>query len=103
VRGKKNRKRKVAAALTGAGEVALVGSNARGAEALRVRVGDSADRLPAGARRRGAGLFVRGAGAKARYVYGVRRGRIRFVGVATRQASKSGRALRRHLRLAGLR
>jgi hypothetical protein len=102
VRGKRNRHRKVAAALTRGGEVALVGSNAKGADARRIRVGDSAERLERRALRIGSGLFVRSAGPRARFVYGVRRGRVRFVAVATRAASKNRGTLRRNLRLAKL-
>jgi hypothetical protein len=41
-------------------------------------------------------------GGSARYVYGVRGGRIRFVAVATRAASKNLSVLRRYLALAKL-
>jgi microsomal dipeptidase-like Zn-dependent dipeptidase len=99
VRGKQNRRKKIAAALTRDGKVALVASNAKGANARRVRVGDPVSRL-AGARKLGKRLYVRGAGPRGRFVYGVRRGRVRFVAVATRAASKNRAALRRNLRLA---
>ena len=46
---------------------------------------------------------MRRAGRRARFVYGVRRGHVRFVAVATRAASKNRTVLRRHLKLAGLR
>lgn len=42
-------------------------------------------------------------GPKARFVYGVRHGRVRFVAVATRAASKNPTVLRHYLRLAKLR
>jgi hypothetical protein len=103
VRGKKNRGRRVAAALTPEGEAVLVASTARGAEARRVRVGDSVKRLRGRSRKLGKGLFVRGAGPRARFVYRVRRGRVRFVGVATRAASKNRAVLRGHLKSARLR
>ena len=102
VRGKQNRRKKVAVALTPAGRVALVGSNTRGSDLRRVRVGDPVQRLRGKARKIGKGLYVRGAGRKARFVYGVRGGQIRFVAVATRAASKNRAALRRHLALAKL-
>lgn len=47
-------------------------------------------------------MFVRGAGPRARYVYGVRNGRVRFRAVATRAASKNPIVLRRYLALAKL-
>ena len=64
-------------------------------------MGDSAERLGS-ARKIGKGLFVRRAGRRARFVYGVRRGRVRFVAVATRAASKNGTVLRNYLALARL-
>ena len=42
-------------------------------------------------------------GPKARFVYGVRAGRVRFAAVATRAASKDRTALRRYVELAKLR
>jgi hypothetical protein len=103
VRGKKNRHRKLAAALTKRGRVAFVGTNAVNADARRIRVGDDASRLAGQARSLGGGLFVRSAGPGKRFVYGVRRGRVRFVGLATRAASKNRATLRRYVRLAKLR
>ena len=102
VRGKKNRRKKVAAALTPAGRVALVGSNTRGSDLRRVRVGDPVSRLRGHTRRMGTGLQVRSGGPRSRFVYGVRGGHIRFVAVATRAASKNRTVLRRYLALAKL-
>jgi hypothetical protein len=103
VRGKKNRHRRLATSLTRGGRVAFVGTNAVNADAKRIRVGDRASRLRGHARALGGGLFVRSAGKRARFVYGVRRGRVRFVGLATRAASKNRATLRRYVRLAKLR
>jgi hypothetical protein len=102
VRGERNGAKRVAAALTPAGTAALVASNARGAEARRIRVGDSATRLSGRARRLGGGLFVRTAGPKARFFYRVRRGRVRVVGLATRAASDNRATLSRYVKLASL-
>jgi hypothetical protein len=66
-RGTKNRGRRIAAVLTPDGSVALAGSSARGSEAQRIRVGDSASRLDGVARGIGKGLFARRAG-RARFV-----------------------------------
>ena len=74
VRGKQNRRKRVAAALTPKGTVALVGSNANGSDLRRLRVGDPAGRLRGKARKLGKDLYVRGAGRRARFVYGVRGG-----------------------------
>jgi hypothetical protein len=103
VRGKQNRGKKAVAALTPSGTVALVGSTAKGNDALRIHAGDSVKRVRGEARKMGKGLFVRRAGRQARFVYGVRRGRVRFVAVATRAATKNRRALRGYLKLARLR
>ena len=103
LRGKKNRHRKLSAALTPRGRVALVATNAVNADARRIRVGDDVSRVSGQARSLGCGLFVRGAGSGKRFVYGVRNGRVRFVGLATRAASENRAALRRYVRLAKLR
>ena len=102
-RGKKNRGRRIAAVLTPDGSVALAGSSAKGSEARRIRIGDPAARLEGSARRIGKALFVRRAGAGAHLVYGVRKGRVRFVAVGTLEATGSRKFLRRYLRLAKLR
>jgi hypothetical protein len=103
VRRKKNRRRKLVAALDRKGRVQLIGSNAIGHRALRIRPGVRAKRLRGKAHRIGKGLYVRRAGRRARYFYVVRRGRVRVVGVATRAASRSRRKLRAYLKLARLR
>jgi hypothetical protein len=100
---KKNRGKKVVAALTRKGKVALVGSSAQGHRGLRIRVGVKANRLRGKARKFGKGVYIRKAGKRARFVYGVRKGRVSFVAVATRSATKSRKQLRGYLKLAGLR
>jgi hypothetical protein len=91
------------AALTRSGKVALVVTNAVNADAKRIRVGDRAARLSGNARKLGHGLYVRRAGRRARFVYGVRKGRVRFVGLATRSAARNRASLRRYLKLAKFR
>ena len=100
---KKNRGKKIVAVLDRKGRVALVGSNAHGHRGLKIRVGLKAKRLRGKARRIGKRLFIRSRGRRARLVYGVRRGRVSFVAVATRTASKKRKTLRAYLRLARLR
>ena len=102
VRGKRGRGKRIAAVLTPAGRVALVGSNTKGSDLRRVRVGDPASRLRGLTRRMGNGLLVGRGGPRSRLVYGVRGGSIRFVAVATRAASKNRTVLRRYLALAKL-
>jgi hypothetical protein len=86
VRGRQNRGKRVAAALTANGEVALVGRN--------VNVPSS---VPDAAHEIAPGLFVRSAGPRARYVYGVRDGQVRFKAVGTRAATRNRTVLRRYL------
>jgi microsomal dipeptidase-like Zn-dependent dipeptidase len=100
VRG--DRAARVTAALTPAGNVTLVATTARRHRALGAGRGTSAKRLRGRTRRWGRGLRVRSAG-RARLVYGIRAGRVRWVAVAARDAVPGPRRLRRQLRLAGLR
>jgi len=46
---------------------------------------------------------VKGAKGGRRFVYGMRRGRVRYVAVATRSAARTPKGLRRYLRIARLR
>jgi hypothetical protein len=102
VEGRRNRRAKAVALLTRRGRVGLVASTARGHQGRRIR-GTSVRRLRRQTRPFGRGLLVRSAGRRARIVYGVRRGRVRYVAVATRSVARSRASLRRHVRLAGLR
>ena len=74
VRGKRNRGKKIAAALTPAGRVALVGSNTRGSDLRRVRVGDPASRLRGRVREWARACSWAAAVRRSRFVYGVRGG-----------------------------
>jgi hypothetical protein len=99
VRGGKNRGGRLVVAFghrRGRPGVELVATTAKRYSAARVRPGMSAARLAGRARRVGGGLWLREAGrAGSRFVYGVRRGRVHFVGVATRWASdRRGRLAR---------
>jgi hypothetical protein len=100
---KRNRRKKLVAALDRKGRVQLIASNAIGHRIRRIRPGVRSKRLRGRARRIGRGLYVRRAGKRARFVYVVRRGRVRVVGVATRGASRNRKTLRRYLKLTGLR
>jgi hypothetical protein len=96
------RRVRVTAVLTPANRVGLVASEAAGHRARRIGTRASAARVR-GARPFGRGVLARAAGGGARYVYGVRRGRVSFVAVASREASATPARLRSYLRLAGLR
>jgi hypothetical protein len=103
VRGTRNRKAKIAAVIGDDEKVALVGSTARGHKAGPIRPGiRSANRLR-GTRSFGKGVRIRNAGRSARFVYGVSKGRIAFVAVATPDAAKTPKRLAANLKLAGLR
>jgi hypothetical protein len=90
----------VVAVLTPDGSAALVGSTAPEHTALATGPGDKA---PERGRRVGRNLVVRSAGGPKRFVYGVRKGRITFVAVATGAVARKASTLRAYLKLAGLR
>jgi hypothetical protein len=87
--------RTVAAALDGKGRVRMIATTARGHRAGGVRPGD---RLGGGN-----GLRVRSASKKRAFVYGVRKGRVRFVAVAPKSLTAKPKRLRAVARAAGLR
>ena len=112
VRGKRNRRARVAAVFTRAAQprVVLVATNAFRQRGRRIGRGAPVAKLEArGAVKIGKRLWVRRAARgrraarRVRLVYGVRRGRVRFVAVTTRGIAQKPRRLRAHLKLAGLR
>lgn len=91
--------------LSESGRVTLVGSTAREHRASGIGIGDAASRL----RKKGARTFgrkdvmvLRQKGGN-RFVYGVRKGKVRWTAVASGSVGKNAAELRRALRLAGLR
>ncbi len=90
-------KSQVLAAFDKRERAAVVASSGRRARAGGVRVGSSATKLAGKAKGRGAIRVGTGRG-KSRYVYLVRGGKVRAVGVATKKAAKSKRALKRNLK-----
>jgi microsomal dipeptidase-like Zn-dependent dipeptidase len=94
---KKGGKQRVVAVFTNRGRVALILSTLHKQRADGLRPGMKASELEGKAQRFG-GVFVRGAGAGRKFVYGVRGGRISFVALAARGASSSPATLRRYLR-----
>lgn len=94
----------VRAAFTPRGKVGLLVSTGPRHGNRGVRPGSAASRLARVYPRRralGRGLFV--AGARSTRIVGVRGGKVRFTGVASRRLIADPAALRRYLRLAGLR
>jgi hypothetical protein len=103
VQGRANARGRVVAAFTPSGIVGLVASTARHHSAGGIRPGASVRRLRGRARAFGRGIYVRPAGpGRARLVYGVRGGKVRYVGVASRPAAATPERLRRYLRLTRL-
>jgi hypothetical protein len=105
VEGKRNGDALVSAVMTREGRVGFVGSNALGHRDrwLGLGRGARASRLPRRARPFGPGLRVRDVGGGARLVYGIRAGKIRWVGVAAKAVARSPARMRAYVRLAGLR
>ena len=92
------------AVLTPAGTVAFAATTGAGQRALGRRPGLRVTRrLRARTKPYGRGVRVRRVRGGSRIVIGVRRGRVRYVGVATRDAARTRAALRAQLRIAGLR
>jgi hypothetical protein len=89
----------ITAVLRRHGRSALVATQARGQRAHKIAVGDRRRRVVHHAEQLGRGLWTAPAGDGITFVYGVRRGRVRFAAVATRAATHS---LRRYVRLGDL-
>jgi hypothetical protein len=103
VRAHKNPPGEVAAVMTKKEKVGLVISTARGHEARHISTGARARKLRRQARRIGKGLYVRRIKGGRRYFYGVRKGRVRYVGIALPSVAKKRSTLRRYVKLAGVR
>ncbi len=101
-RGDRNAKAKIVALFDGKEKATLVGTTARGHRSRTVKRAGGA-KLRRSARKLRKGILIRRAQGGKRFVFGVRRGKVSYVAVASRSASKSKRRLRTHLRLAGLR
>jgi len=92
----------ITAVLTRRGRSALVATGARGHRDGKIAVGDKRRRVARHAQPVGQGLWTSDAGRGIQFVYGVRRGRVKFTAVATRAAAGTPRRLRRYVRLGGL-
>jgi hypothetical protein len=96
--------RGVGAAFGGAGTVALVLSAMPATEAAGIGPGDPVRRVRADARSLGGGLWVRRSGSDgARFVYVVRDGIVRSVGVGTEAVTDEAEVLARYVTRAGVR
>jgi hypothetical protein len=93
----------VSAVFSRRGRVVLVATTARGHGNRRLRPGASLRALRrAYPRRRALGRGVTRANPTSPRLIGFRKGRVRFFAVADRRLLRNRRALKRHLRLAGL-
>jgi hypothetical protein len=101
VHGPSNRGNWLTGVFTPAGRIALVTSNAFGHTATGIGRGARVSQLRR-VRRFGANVFIRSAGGGTQFVFGVRRGRVRFIAVASRATARTPATLRSYLRLAGL-
>ena len=90
------------AVFTPRGRLAMIATTARSHRAALVGVRDRATQLY-GARRAGKGVRTWNAGHGNRFVYGVRKGRVRYVALASRRVVARRSTLHRYLRLARLR
>ena len=91
----------VRTAFTPEGRVGLVGSDVRRHRIDRLGAGMKVSRIK-GDRRLGKSLRVKRAGGGRRFLYGIAKGRIRWVAVATPEASRNAKAARQYARIAGL-
>ena len=98
-----SRGKRVSATFDRRGRVTLVTSTSNQQASRRIKPGSSARRLRRVFRRRK--TLIRGvvrAHKRSRLLFGVRRGRVDYVGVSSRSLLKSGRSVKRHLRYAGV-
>jgi len=103
VGGRKDRRSKTLAAFTRGSQVGLIATTGSGHRAARVAAGMRSRRRRGKVRSIGRGLYVRRVSGGRRFVYKVRRGKVRFVALASRGVSKNRRTIRNYLRMAGLR
>jgi len=103
VAGAKNAKARVRAVFTPRGRVGLITSTSRDHGAAGVRVGAAASALRGRTVAFGTGMRARKLGKGAMYLYGVREGKVAWVGVTATSVATSPTAAKRYLKLAGLR
>lgn len=98
-RVRRSRGATLGAAFAGA-RVQMIASNARGYRAAGINKGARITQLRRIADPLGHGVWVKKAGKRSRFVYGVAGGKVRFVGVGTRRATGSAQAALRYARVA---
>jgi hypothetical protein len=103
VRGPSGRVARTTSVFSATGKVALIATTARADRANGIATGATTARLKRGATRLAPGVWVgRKLAGGARYVYGVRDGKVRYVAVAGAAEVRSVSRLRSDLRAAGL-
>jgi hypothetical protein len=112
VAGRGNKKARVAAVMTKSGKVGLLASNALGhgtvskkhkGKRVRISRGAFVGKLRGRARRISKTLYVRRVSKGRKIVYGVRKGRVRYVALAAKSVGKSRKTLKRYIKLSGVR
>lgn len=96
VAGVRNEGATIAAVFTSGGSLGLIATDARGYRAHGVSPGDPAGAL-SGTTRLGGGLRIDRTARGTAFVYEVRRGEVRSIGVATRSVVSSRDVLERHM------
>jgi hypothetical protein len=99
VQGKRNEGTELVAAFSKGGRVALVGSTARGHRTQTIERGELP---PASAKPFGKDVVVTKAPKGSTFVFGLDKGRVAYLAVASRSAAKTPAQLRTYLSLAGL-
>jgi hypothetical protein len=104
VDGKRNGGTKVRAVFNPQGAVALVATDARGYRASRIERGARVARLKKkvkGLKKFGKGVLVKKLKGKKKLIFGVKKKRVAFIGVAGRSTGRKPKALKSYLKLAG--
>jgi hypothetical protein len=103
VKGLGNGHSKVVVVFTPGDRVGFIASSGLRHEGVDVTRGDSAGNVRRIARSLGHGLWLERGGGGSRFVFGVRRGRVRFVALASRQVAGKDSRLRKYVKRAKLR
>ncbi len=102
VAGTKNKKARVRAVFTTRGRVGLVTSTAKGHKASGIAIGARASKLKGKTTPFGKNIRARKLGKGAMFLFGVKNGRVAWIGVTATSVSKTPARARSYLKLAGL-
>ncbi|WP_372789963.1 hypothetical protein, partial [Paraconexibacter sp.] len=102
VAGAKNTKARVRAVFTTRGRVGLITSTAKGHRASGVAIGAKASKLKGKTISYGKNIRARKLGKGAMFLFGVKKGRVAWIGVTSTSVAKTPARARSYLKLAGL-